>query len=187
MNEHAGKENVADLVKKYYPPLKSFIQRRVANREDAEDIVQDVFYQLIKTFEANPIEQVAGWLYRVARNMIINKGKKKREEKLPVYQYDEGGDILNEFSKVLFNDDAPTPETEYLRSLVWQELETTLSELPPEQREAFELTELDGLPVKEVANAVGISVNTLLSRKHYAVKHLRKRLEGLYNEIFFYS
>jgi RNA polymerase sigma factor (sigma-70 family) len=166
MNEHAGKENVADLVKKYYPPLKSFIRRRVASREDAEDIVQDVFYQLIKTVETDPIEQVAGWLYRVARNMIINKGKKKQEEKLPVYQHDEGGDILDEFFKVLFNDDVPTPETEYLRSLVRQEFETALAELPPEQREAFELTELDGLPVKEVAKTVGISVKTLLSRKH---------------------
>jgi RNA polymerase sigma factor (sigma-70 family) len=186
MSEHAGKENVADLVKKYYPPLKSFIRKRVSSREDAEDILQDVFYQLIKTVEANPIEQVAGWLYRVARNTIINKGKKKQEEEFPVYQYDEGEDILNEFSKILFNDDNPTPETEYLRSLVWQELETALSELPPEQREAFELTELDGLPVKEVANAVGISINTLLSRKHYAVKHLRKRLDILYNEMLYY-
>jgi RNA polymerase sigma factor (sigma-70 family) len=185
MSEHAGKENVADLVKKYYPPLKSFIRRRVASREDAEDILQDVFYQLIKTVETDPIEQVSGWLYHVARNMIINKGKKKQEEKLPVHQYDEGGDILNEFSKVLFNDDAPTPETEYLRSLVWQELETALAELPPEQREAFELTELDGLLVKEVAKTIGISVNTLLSRKHYAVKHLRKRLEVLYHEMLY--
>jgi RNA polymerase sigma factor (sigma-70 family) len=180
MNEQAGKENVADLVKKYYLPLKSFIRRRVSNREDAEDILQDVFWQLIKTVETNPIEQVAGWLYRVARNMMINNGKKKQEERLPAGQ---GGDILNEFSTILFNDDNPTPETEYLRSLVWQELEAALAGLPPEQREAFELTELDGLPVKEVANTVGISVNTLLSRKHYAVKHLRKRLEGLYDDM----
>jgi RNA polymerase sigma factor (sigma-70 family) len=185
MSEHAGKENVADLVKKYYLPLKSFIRKRVSSREDTEDILQDVFYQLIKTVDANPIEQVAGWLYRVARNTIINKEKKKREEKLSVYQYDEGGDILNEFSKILFNDDNPTPETEYLRSLVWQELETALAELPSEQREAFELTELDGLPVKEVAKTVGISVNTLLSRKHYAVKHLCKRLETLYHEMLY--
>jgi RNA polymerase sigma factor (sigma-70 family) len=185
MNEHAGKENVADVVKKYYPPLKSFIRRRVSNREDAEDILQDIFYQLIKTVEANPIEQVAGWLYRVARNTIINKGKKKQEETLPARQYDEGGDILNEFSQILFNEDNPTPETEYLHSLVWQELETALAELPPEQREAFEWMELDGLPVKEVAETVGVPVNTLLSRKHYAVKHLRKRLEVLYNEILY--
>ena len=102
---------------------------------------------------------------------------------MPASQYDDDGNILKEFSEILFNDDNPTPETEYLRSLVWQELETALSELPPEQREALELTELDGLPVKEVAKSINIPVNTLLSRKHYAVKHLRRRLEGIYKDI----
>ncbi len=185
MNETVGKENVEQWIKEYQPRLKSFIRKRVSNKEDAEDILQDVFYQLIKTVEdtVNPIEQVAAWLYRVARNTIINKGKKIQEEELPVSRYDEEGEILKEFSEVLFNDDNPTPETEYLRSLVWQELATALSELPPEQKDAFELTELDGLPVKEVAQSMGVSVNTLLSRKHYAVKYLRKRLEGLYIDI----
>jgi len=185
MSKEAGKENVEKLVKEYQPRLKSFIRKRVSNKEDAEDILQDVFYQLTKAFEdtAGPIEQVAAWLYRVARNTIINKGKKKHEEEFPVFRYDEEGDILKDFSEILFNDDNPTPETEYLRSLVWQELETALSELPPEQREAFELTELDGLPVKDVALSMNIPVNTLLSRKHYAVKYLRKRLEGLYNDM----
>lgn len=188
MSEQAGKENVSALVKKYRSPLKSFIRKRVSNKEDAEDILQDVFYQFIKTVEntADPIEQAAAWLYRVARNTIINKGKKKQEEEFPVTGYDEEGNVLKDFSEILFNDDNPTPETEYLRSLVWQELEAALSELPSEQREAFELTELDGLPVKEVAETVGISVNTLLSRKHYAVKHLRKRMKDLYNELIYY-
>lgn len=185
MNEQDEKEDVGKLITKYQPQLKSFIRKRVSSKEDAEDILQDVFYQLIKAVEntVNPIEQVAAWLYRVARNTIINKGKKKHEDELPVSQYDEDGNILKEFSEVLFNDDNPTPETEYLRSLVWQELEKALSELPSEQREAFELTEIDGLPVKEVAEASGVSVNTLLSRKHYAVKYLRKKLDGLYRDI----
>ncbi|WP_370459943.1 RNA polymerase sigma factor [Bacteroides sp. 519] len=147
--------------------------------------MQDVFYQLVKTIEStsSPIEQVSAWLYRVARNTIINKDRKKQEDEFPVSGYDEEGNILKDFSEILFNDDNPTPETEYLRSLVWQELETALSELPSEQREAFELTELDGLPVKDVALSMNIPVNTLLSRKHYAVKYLRKQLEGLYNDI----
>jgi RNA polymerase sigma factor (sigma-70 family) len=187
MSKQEENEDVGKLIEKYRPRLKSFISKRVPNKEDAEDILQDVFYQLIKTVEdtLNPIEQVAAWLYRVARNTIINKGKKKKEEELPVSGYDEDGSILKEFSEVLFNDDNPTPETEYLRSLVWQELETALSKLPLEQREAFELTELDGLPVKEVAKIMNIPVNTLLSRKHYAVKHLRKQLEKLYNDILY--
>lgn len=183
MNEPAGKQNVEKLIKKYQPQLKSFIRKRVSNKEDAEDVLQDVFYQLIKTVEntVNPIEQVAAWLYRVARNTIINREKKKQEEEMPVFQYDEGN-VLEEISEILFNDDNPTPETEYLRSLVWREFETVLSELPAEQREVFELMELDGLSAKDVSETTGISVNTLLSRKHYAVKYLRKRLAVLYND-----
>lgn len=183
-NKHSGKENIEELVKKYQPQLKSFIRKRVSSKEDVEDILQDVFYQLIKTVETavNPIEQVAAWLYRVARNTIINKGKKKQEEPF-VSGYDEEGNILKDFSEILFNGDNPTPETEYLRSLVWQELQKALSELPREQREAFELTEMEGLPVKDIAEAAGLPVNTILSRKYYAVRHLRKRLGGLYKDI----
>ncbi|MBB4036963.1 RNA polymerase sigma factor (sigma-70 family) [Dysgonomonas hofstadii] len=181
-------DNLDDLVKEYQPQLKSFIRRRVSNKEDAEDILQDVFYQLIKAADnaANPIEQVAAWLYRVARNTIINKARKRTEEEFPVSGYDDEGNILKDFSEILFNGDSPTPETEYLRSLVWQELESALAELPAEQKEIFELTEIEGLPVKEISEATGISVNTLLSRKHYAAKFLRKRLEGLYKDIIFY-
>lgn len=179
------KENIDQLIHEYRPQVKSFIRKRVSNKEDAEDILQDVFYQFIKTVEntVEPIEQVAAWLYRVARNTIINKGRKKQEEEFPVSGYDDDGNILKDFSEILFNDDNPTPETEYLRSLVWQELDVALSQLPPEQREAFELTEMEGIPVKEVAEIVGVTVNTLLSRKHYAVKFLRKRLQRLYDDI----
>lgn len=188
MNKTVDTKSVEKLVQEHQPRLKSFIRKRVPNREDAEDILQDVYYQLVKAVEntANPIEQVTAWLYRVARNTIINKEKKKKEEELPLSDYDEEGNVLEEFSAILFNDDNPTPETEYLRTLVWQELEVALAELPPEQKEAFELTELEGLSVKEVAESMHIPTNTLLSRKHYAVKHLRKRLEGLYNDIVGY-
>jgi RNA polymerase sigma factor (sigma-70 family) len=123
----------------------------------------------------------------VARNAIINHSVKKREEAMPVCQNDESDDVLpNDFSEALFsNETSPSPETEYLRSLVWTELESALSELPPEQRKIFELTELDGIPLKEIAQTTGIAVNTLLSRKHYAVLHLRKRLAALYNELIY--
>lgn len=179
--------DIGNVITEYHPLLKSFIRKRVANKEDADDILQDVFYQLIKTVEdsLNPIEQVSAWLYRVARNSIINKGLKKHEEELPAYLDEESDSyILKNLTEMLFSTEtSSSPETEYLRSLVWIELENALSELPLEQREAFELTELDGLPVKEVARNLNISVNTLLSRKHYAVKHLRKRLSELYNDI----
>jgi RNA polymerase sigma factor (sigma-70 family) len=162
-----NRNNLEKLIVEYQPQLKSFIRKRVDNREDAEDILQDVFYQLAKTVNAaiNPVEEVAAWLYCVARNTIINHGIKKREETMPVYQNDESEDeILADFSEVLFNSGTSlSPETEYLRSLVWEELENALAELPAEQREVFELTELDGIPVKEISQTTGVAVNTLLS------------------------
>lgn len=187
MNEGAKQQDVGQLIVEHLPKLKSFIRKRVRNSEDAEDILQDVFYQFVKTVEnsMNPIEQVSAWLYRVARNLIINRGVKKREVEMPVYRSDDTDDeVLSEFSEVLFsNETSPTPETEYLRSLFWLELEKALSELPLEQREIFELTELDGIPVKEISETTGVAVNTLLSRKHYVVLHLRKSLAGLYEDI----
>ena len=187
--EQKMSKDVEKIITEHQPQLKSFIRKRVPNKEDAEDILQDVFFQLIRSVEStlNPIEQVTAWLYRVTRNTIINKEKKKQEEEFPVSQYDENEGVLREFSEFLFdNNTVATPETEFLRSLVWQDLETALSELPPEQREAFELMELEGLPAKEVAESIGVSINTLLSRKHYAVKYLRKQLEGLYKDILYY-
>ena len=181
--------DVEKLIAAYQPQLKSFIRKQVRVKEDVEDILQDVFYQLIKTVNTatNPIEQVSAWLYRVAQNIIINHGIKKREEEMPVYQSEESDeDIVKDFSEALFDEEtSPSPEMEYLRSLVWTELEKALAELPSEQREVYELTELDGIPVKEISKTTGIPVNTLLSRKHYAVLHLRKRMRVLYEEIIF--
>jgi RNA polymerase sigma factor (sigma-70 family) len=179
---------VETLIAEYQPRLKSFIRKRVGSKEDAEDILQDVLYQLVKTAESdvNPVEQVAAWLYRVARNAMINHSTKKREVRLPAYRSDESDDeMLEDFSDALFGDAAASasPEREYLRSLVWTELEAALAELPPEQRKIFELTELDDIPVKEISKTTNIPVNTLLSRKRYAVLHLRKRLAELYAEI----
>ena len=123
MNKQKGHEgDVERLIEEHQPQLKAFIHRRVSSKEDAEDILQDVFYQLVKAVSntLNPIEQVTSWLYRVTRNTIINKGKKKSEEEWPVSAYAEEESVLSEFSEVLFaNDDlAPSPETEYMRSLV---------------------------------------------------------------------
>ncbi|MDR3366763.1 MAG: sigma-70 family RNA polymerase sigma factor [Prevotellaceae bacterium] len=177
---------VEQLVVKHQPRLKAFIRRRVTRKEDAEDILQDVLCQFAKTLETtmNPIEHVAAWLYRSARNAIINHGAKKRETLISARHNGEDGDeMLSDFLEVALDADASaSPEAEYLRSLVWTALESALLELPREQREAFELTELEGLPVKDISQATGTPVNTLLSRKRYAVLHLRKRLAGLYEE-----
>ena len=177
--------DIGQLISDNEPRIKAFIRKNVSNKADAEDILQDVFFQLIKTVDEalNPIEQVTAWLYRVARNTIINRGKKKSEDDLPSYSNGEGDENLQDFAEILFGEESPSPETEYIRSLVWVELELALSELPTEQREAFELMEIEGLSVKEIAKATGVSVNTILSRKHYAVKHLRIRLKSLYNDL----
>ena len=178
-----SKRDVSEVVTTHQSRLKNFIRKRVSSIEDSEDILQEVFYQLAKMDSlAKPVEQVTAWLYRVARNTIINWGVKKREEEIPMYvDYEEDDVILKDFADILF-DRAITPETEYLRSLVWEELDAALSELSDEQRTVFEQTELMGFSVKEVAWNLSVPVNTVLSRKHYAVMHLRERLKDLYIE-----
>ncbi|HKJ81900.1 MAG TPA: sigma-70 family RNA polymerase sigma factor [Ignavibacteriaceae bacterium] len=187
MRNQDREQDIGELIEEYRPKLKAFIRKQVANKDDADDILQDVFYQLIKTVDEalNPIEHISAWLYKVARYIIINKGKKKKEVILPANNDKQSDkDVLKEFSEILLSKEtSPSPEMEYLRSLVWTELEKALSELPIEQREIFELTELDAIPVKEIAKTTGVSVNTLLSRKHYAVLFLRKRLSSLYDDI----
>lgn len=187
VGNNSNQKNLKEWIAKYTPRLKSFIRGQVSSRDDADDILQDVFYQLAKTVDnaMNPIENISAWLYRVTQNMIINAETKKKEVRMPAYQEDEDENMLEEISGLLFHEDEneDSPETEYLRSLVWTELENALAELPAEQREIFELTELDGIPVKEISKTTGVPVNTLLSRKHYAIVYLRKRLQTIYNDL----
>jgi RNA polymerase sigma factor (sigma-70 family) len=182
-----SKTSVADAFSTYGDRIANFIRKRVSSAEDAEDILSEVFYQLSRMDNglvslAKPVEQVSAWLYRVARNHIINWYAKKKTEPLPISSDNEDDDIFTDFADVLFSDDS-TPETEYLRSLILAEIETALADLPPEQREIFEQTEFLGLPVKEISRITGMPVNTLLSRKHYAVLRLRKQLQHLYSDI----
>ena len=157
---------ISDIFRKYQSQLKSFISKRVPSKEDCEDILQNVFYQLLKTdSEGTVIGQVSAWLYSVARNQIIDRSRKHTEEPMPYKQGDQ------------------SPEMDFIRSLVWEELENALAELPDEQRTVFELTELEGFSFKEISEATDVPVNTLLSRKRYAVLHLRKWLNDLYIEL----
>ncbi|WP_075555874.1 RNA polymerase sigma factor [Parabacteroides timonensis] len=186
-NTSAGTEQntrVADIFRKYQAQLKGFINKRVSSREDSEDILQNVFYQFMKSDqEENPIEQIAAWLYSVARNQIIDRSRKRREEEMPYLSTNEDdGTFLKELSELMPDEDQ-SPEMDFIRSTVWKELEYALLELPDEQRTVFELTELEGIPFKEIAESTGIAVNTLISRKRYAVLFLRKRLYNLYEDI----
>ncbi|WP_370458779.1 RNA polymerase sigma factor [Dysgonomonas sp. 520] len=176
--------NVSDIFMKYQSQLKGFINKRVPSKEDAEDILQNVFYQLMKVdLKENPINQMSAWLYSVTRNQIIDFSRKHKEEEMP-YLRDNNGDVsfIKELTDMILDEDS-SPEMEYLKSLIWVELDSALGELPVEQREIFELTELQGFSFKEISESTGITVNTLISRKRYAVLHLRERLYDLYNEL----
>jgi len=180
-----SKNSVAQVFTEYRDRLLKFIRSRVNALEDAEDIMQDVFYQFARVNDlANPVEQTAAWLYRAARNRIIDTYKKKRAIPFSVFADDDDSDDddLSDFIDILSADET-TPETEMLRSLVWDEIKTALDELPQAQRDIFIQTEFEGLPVKEIAQKTGVAVNTLLSRKHYAVKHLRERLLEIYADL----
>jgi RNA polymerase sigma factor (sigma-70 family) len=164
----------------YGKDLLSFIRKRVRNDADAEDILQDVWYQFSTWVNVAPIEQTGAWLYKVARNRIIDKQRKKSEELIdhPGMAQDEDDSLLN-----LLPIETATPETEYFKSLFWEQLVLALDELPAEQKEVFVWQELEGIPFEELAKRTGEKVQTLVSRKRYAVLHLRKRLKQLYYEL----
>lgn len=175
--------NVSEVFTKYQAQLRGFISKRVVSKEDSEDILQNVFYQLSKVDPlVNPINQISGWLYAVTRNQIAEWGRRQKNEEMPTYSKNEENDFLTEETEVLLADNA-SPETSYLRSMVWTELDTALEELPPLQREIFELTELQGFSFKEISESTGIPINTLLSRKRYAVLYLRDKLKNLYEDL----
>ena len=177
-------QQISEVVSREQSRLRNFIRRRVPDPLDVEDILQDVFYELI---EANrllmPIEHVTGWLFRVARNRIIDLFRKKRPENfsdVAVAHEDEEGELLR-LEDLLPSVDA-SPEALYARSVLLDELELAVEELPEEQRQVFIAHELEGRSFKQMAAETGVNVNTLLSRKRYAVRHLRQRLQDIYDE-----
>jgi RNA polymerase sigma factor (sigma-70 family) len=162
--------------------LFDFIRRRVPSKEEAEDILQDVFFQFTRNvYQLAPIEQVTSWLFRVARNKITDSYRKQKTESLEARESssDNGLNLLNQFYDI--NDN---PEQELTRNLILDELYEALDALPSAQREVFILHEIEGKDFKQIAEQTGETVNTLISRKRYAVLYLRKRLEYLYKEMF---
>ncbi len=159
--------------------LRRFIQRRVADAGDAEDLLQEVFYEFVEAVRLlTPIEQVGAWLFRVARNRIIDRFRKREPEELRDVSIDDQTFALDE---LLPSPDAG-PEALFARGVLLDEIDAALEELPEEQRDVFVAHELEGRSFKELAAETGVSINTLLSRKHYAVVHLRRRLRDIYDE-----
>lgn len=180
-----GQKNIVQAVADYGKQLFSFIRKRVNNDEDAEDILQDVWYKFTNTSEKEVIDQVSGWLYRVARNVITDKYRKHQDELLDDFTHQDGEGEVN-ILDILLPDNTSNPETEHLRHIFWQQLLEALQELPENQRNVFVWNELEGRTFAEIADKTGENVKTLISRKGYAVRHLRKRLENLYHEFINY-
>src|ERR1700691_1614083 len=176
-------ERISEAIDREQPRLRNFIRRRVADREDAEDILQDVFYELIEAYRLmKPVEQLTAWMFRVARNRITDLFRRRQREALrnaapPVT---DDGEML-QLEDLLPSPDAG-PDAAYARSVLLEEMDAALDELPDEQREVFVAHELMGYSFKELAAQTGVGVNTLLSRKHYAVLFLRQRLQAIRDE-----
>lgn len=176
-------QRISEAIARDEPRLRNFIRRHVADRAEAEDILQDVFYELVAAYRMmKPVEQVTAWLFRVARNRIIDvfRRNKRAAQRFEPSMESDGSEprLLEEL--------LPSPETEpdsvYTRNFIFDALEDALEELPAEQRDVFIGHELMGYSFKELAERSGVGVNTLISRKHYAVQHLRERLKTIYEE-----
>jgi RNA polymerase sigma factor (sigma-70 family) len=172
--------NIQNAVQNYGKRLFNFIRRRVKNDEDAEDILQDVWYQLSSIIDTEPILQLSSWLYRVSRNRIVDKKRKQKPQSLEDLAFeDEEGEMV--FPEALLLG-STAPDTEFEREYLMEMFYAALSELPEKQREVFVLNEMEDLTLQEIADRTGESIKTIISRKRYAVVHLRERLQEIYND-----
>lgn len=174
-------QNIIQVVQDYGKRLFSFIRGRVNTDEDAQDILQDVWYQFSNVAETEPIEQVSSWLFTVARNRITDKYRKQKMQSIEDFTYeDEDGEV--NYKDILLMDKT-TPEDEQLKHVFWEELFKALDELPEEQKQVFVWNELEDMTFREISEKTGENIKTLISRKRYAVAHLRTRLQTLHNEL----
>jgi len=174
---------ISEIIAEEGSRLRNFIRKRVPDEADAEDVLQEVFFEVIEAYRLmEPVQQWSAWMFRVARNRIIDLFRKKR---LGTFASDPAA-VSSEGETLRLEEVLPSPDAgpaeAYARTVLLEELEEALDELPEEQREVFIAHEIDGYSFKDIAARTGISVNTLLSRKHYAVVHLRRRLQAIYNE-----
>jgi len=174
---------IFDVIAKERPRLRNFIRRRVPDEADVEDLVQEVFFELVQAHRLlKPIDYVTGWIYTVARNRITDLFRKRKPQPFADLAIEgEDGELLN-FEDMLPSSEAG-PEALYIRGVIFDALEAAIAELPADQREVFIAHEFEGRSFKELAEETGINFNTLLARKRYAVRHLRERLQTVYDEL----
>ncbi len=184
LNEMAEKKtaSLSEVVKDYGSQLFRFIKGKVSKTEDAEDILQEVWYQTSRLTNIDDLENVGAWLYSVTRNKITDNYRKKKSDSLEDYTYeDEDGSFS--IKEILLADDSNNPELKMFKDIFWDELMKALDELPDNQRRVFFQNEIEERTLQEIADEEGENLKTIISRKGYAVKHLRKRLKHLYNEL----
>lgn len=174
--------SITEVVKNYGSQLLRFINSKVAKTEDAEDILQEVWFQTSRLTNLNELENVGAWLYSVTRNKIIDSYRKKKTESLEDFVYQDEDGELN-VKDILLADDSNNPEVGMFKDLFWEELMKALEELPEKQKRVYVQNELEDKTLQEIADAEGENIKTIISRKSYAVKHLRKKMQRLYNDL----
>jgi len=174
--------SITEVVKNYGSQLLRFINSKVAKTEDAEDILQEVWFQTSRLTNLNELENIGAWLYSVTRNKIIDSYRKKKTESLEDFVYQDEDGELN-VKDILLADDTYNPEIAMFKDLFWEELMKALDELPEKQKRVYIQNELEDKTLQEIADEEGENIKTIISRKSYAVKHLRKKLQNLYNDL----
>jgi RNA polymerase sigma factor (sigma-70 family) len=174
--------SITETITQFGKKLFGFVRGKVRTNEDAEDILQDVWYQLSNISNIDELENMSAWLYQVARNKITDTFRKKRTSALEDYSYENEDGEFN-YKDILLLDDTNNPDLAFFKELFWKELMSALDELPEKQKEAFVLNEIEDLTLQQIADKTGENIKTIISRKSYAVKHLRNRLNYLYQEL----
>ena len=176
--------SITETVQQFGKRLFGFVRGKVKTTEEAEDILQDVWYQFSRLSNLDELENVSAWLYRVAQNRVTDNYRKKKTENLEDYTYENDENEIS-FKEILLLDENASPELALFKEEFWSELMQALDELPENQKEVFLLNEIEDFTLQEIADKKGENLKTIISRKGYAVKHLRKRLQHLYNELNF--
>ena len=176
--------SITETVQQFGKRLFGFVRGKVKTTEEAEDILQDVWYQFSRLSNLDELENVSAWLYRVAQNRVTDNYRKKKTENLEDYTYENDENEIS-FKEILLLDENASPELGIFKEEFWSKLMQALDELPENQKEVFLLNEIEDFTLQEIADQKGENLKTIISRKGYAVKHLRKRLQHLYNELNF--